>query len=294
MKRILCCITTLCILLCSVFLSSCGNNSSIQNTTEQPSTSKTQGNLENSNSKAESKTTSSQMSSDTSANSITGSLLAENFVKDGQFIKYTQNGENIGLQGIDVSDYNGEINWQLVKEDGIDFAIIRLGGRGYGDSGVLYKDESALSYIKGAKSAGLKVGGYIFSQAISEEEAKQEADYAVSVLNGESLDFPIAFDWETIEEDTARTDFLDNDTLTKCAKAFCEEITAKGYKPIIYAKPEVFSRYNKTELTERDFWYAEYADVPTELQGFSMWQYSETAVINGIDGTTDLNLCFEY
>lgn len=221
-------------------------------------------------------------------------LDLDNFVREGNFITY--NGDELTpVQGTDISSYSGQVDFGALKESGIDFVMVRLGGRGYGESGALYADDFALSNIKSAKSAGLKVGAYFFSQAISEEEAKEEADYASEILQGEALDFPVAFDWETIEGESARTDSVDNSTLTGFAKAFCEEIKSKGYTPMIYAKSAVFERYNLDSLENIDFWYAEYADIPSVTKGYTMWQYSESAELDGISGGADLNLCFvEY
>lgn len=197
------------------------------------------------------------------------------------------------LKGIDISEYSGEVDFEKVKEDGISFVMVRLGGRGYGDKGVLYSDDKALEYIKNAKAAGIKVGGYIFSQAVNKEEAIEEADYATEFLNGETLDYPIAFDWEEIEDDTARTDNLSDSILTDCAKSFCSRISEKGYIPMIYAKEKVYKRYDRTELQEYDFWYAEYTDTPSETEGYTIWQYSESGEVSGIEGTADLNICYK-
>lgn len=197
------------------------------------------------------------------------------------------------LKGIDISEFSGKVDFEKVKDDGISFVMVRLGGRGYGAAGTLYTDEKALEYIQNAKEAGLKVGGYFFSQAVNEEEAAEEADYSAEILNGETLDFPIAFDWEKIEDDTARTDNLSDTVLTVCAKAFCDRINEKGYKFMIYAKENVYNRYNHTVLSEYDFWYSEYTDTPSITDGYTMWQYSENGEINGIEGETDINVCYK-
>lgn len=278
MKKSILCISL--ILILAVFLCSCGKNqqfSSEPSVTTLPQETQAHSTFESSN---------------TETSSVDESFKEENFVKDGQFINYVENGQKKTIQGIDVSEYNTDIDFQTVKNEGIDFVMVRLGGRGYGDSGALYPDKKALEYIESAKSAGLKVGGYFFSQAINEREAEEEAEYVISLLEDLTLDMPIGFDWETIKDDTARTDNLDNQSLTDCAAAFCRKINATGkYSSIIYAKADVLSRYNKKDLADCDFWLSEYADKPSVLEGYSMWQYSETAEINGV-GTTDLNLCF--
>lgn len=221
--------------------------------------------------------------------------LADNFRTEDRFVQYYENGICMTVQGIDVSAYNGDIDWEKVKNSGIDFAMIRVGGRGYGESGVLYTDEKALSNIQNAKAAGLKTGAYFFSQAITPEEAKEEANYCMDLLKGISLDMPLAYDWEEIKEDSARTDNLSDETLTLCARTFCEQVETGGYTPMIYAKTEnVYRRYDLKRLSGQDFWIAEYACPPSVLEGYRMWQYSESAVIDGISGTVDLNLYFTY
>lgn len=235
-------------------------------------------------------TTEAASSSDTAGESP--SVSKKGFVKDGQFVNYIENGQIKTIQGIDVSEFNTDVDFEAVKNAGIDFVMVRLGGRGYGENGAMYKDENALDNIKAAKEAGLKVGGYFFSQATTPLEAAEEAEFAINLLNGESLDMPVAFDWETVENDEARTDGLSDEALTDCAAAFCSAINESGkYISVIYAKLEVFSRYNKEKLKGCDFWYSEYADAPSVYGGYTMWQYSETAEISGV-GTTDLNLCF--
>ncbi len=200
---------------------------------------------------------------------------------------------NNSIAGIDVSSYNGNIDWAQVKNSGIDFAIIRIGGRGYGESGVLYSDDKAIQNITNAQANGIKVGVYFFSQAINEAEAIEEADYIYSLLNGTKLDFPVCFDWETIEDDTARTDNVTPSELTTCARAFCDRVREYGDTPVIYSESyELYNRYELQKLSDIDIWYCEYADTPNFDYEFSMWQYSNTGTVNGIDGNVDLNICF--
>ena len=120
------------------------------------------------------------------------------FTADSNLKYYSENGKSASTEGIDVSSYSGDIDWKKVRESGIDFAMIRVGGRGYGENGEMYTDERALEYINGAKAEGIKVGAYFFSQAISTEEAIEEADYVKTVLGDIKLDYPVAYDWEII------------------------------------------------------------------------------------------------
>ena len=206
---------------------------------------------------------------------------------------YTENGSKASMAGIDVSYNCGNIDWKKVKEAGIDFVMVRLGGRGYGDEGSLYSDEKALEYINGAKQQGIKVGGYFFSQATTNDEAVEEAKYAVSTLNGLKLDFPLAYDWEIIKDDNARTDGVSSAQATECAKAFCDEIKNQGYTPMIYSpSKELYFKYDLARLKDIDIWYCEYAEVPSFYYQFSMWQYSDHGKVDGIDTEVDLNICF--
>lgn len=215
------------------------------------------------------------------------------FTADSSLKYYNENGKAASTEGIDVSSYSGDIDWKKVKESGIDFAMIRVGGRGYGESGEMYTDERALEYINGAKAEGIKVGAYFFSQAINTEEAIEEADYVKSVLGDIKLDYPVAYDWEIIKDDDARTDNVSASQATECARAFCDRVKELGYTPILYSPSrELYFKYDLSRLADIDIWYCEYANVPTFYYEFSMWQYSATGTIDGIEGAVDLNVCF--
>ncbi len=216
-----------------------------------------------------------------------------NFTADSTFKYYSENGKSASTEGIDISEHNGDINWEKVKASGIDFAMIRIGGRGYGDEGKMYADERAIENIEGAKKAGIKVGVYFYSQAISPEEAIEEADYVKTLLGDIKLDYPVAYDWEIVKDDEARTDTVTAACTTECARAFCDRVRENGYTPIIYSPSrELYFKYDLSRLADIDIWYCEYSDVPTFYYQFSMWQYSSTAVVDGIDGQVDLNICF--
>jgi GH25 family lysozyme M1 (1,4-beta-N-acetylmuramidase) len=215
------------------------------------------------------------------------------FTADANLKYYSENGKAASTEGIDVSAYSGDIDWEKVKASGIDFVMVRIGGRGYGDEGNLYADEMAIEYINGAKNAGLKVGGYFYSQAITTAEAVEEVDYANSVLGDIKLDYPLVYDWEIVKDDDARTDDVSAEQATACAKAFCERAKELGYTPMIYSPSrELYFKYDLIQLADYDIWYCEYSDVPTFYYEFSMWQYSSTGKIDGIDSEVDLNICF--
>ena len=220
-------------------------------------------------------------------------LKAENFTSDDTFKYYSENGNPASEEGIDISSYSGDVDWARVKAAGVDFVMVRLGGRGYGEEGSLYSDDRALEYIQGAQAAGIKAGGYFFSQAITEAEAVEEAEYVKTLLGDIKLEYPVAFDWEIIKDDAARTDDLSGEQATKCARAFCEAVKGCGYKPMIYSTSrELYFKYDLTQLADYDLWYCEYADLPSFYYQFDMWQYSKSGTVDGVDGTVDLNICF--
>lgn len=217
----------------------------------------------------------------------------DGFTADANLKYYSENGKSASTEGIDVSAYSGEIDWEKVKNSGIDFAMIRVGGRGYGKEGKMYADEKALEYINGAKAAGIKVGAYFFSQAISTSEAIEEADYVKTILGDIKLDYPVAYDWEIIKDDDARTDTVSASQATACARAFCDRVKELGYTPMLYSPSrELYFKYDLSRLSDIDIWYCEYSDVPNFYYEFSMWQYSDSGTVDGIDGDVDLNICF--
>ena len=192
--------------------------------------------------------------------------------------------------GIDVSFYQQEIDWPAVAADGIDFAILRLGYRGYTQGGLM-QDKQFGQNLQGALDAGLDVGVYFFSQAITPEEAAEEAGYVLSVLDGAALAYPIAFDWEHVSEPEARTKDLTGEELTQCAKAFCARIREGGYEPAVYFNQTLgYLHYDLRELTDCALWLAEYGSRPDFYYHFDLWQYSHTGTVAGIEGNVDLDL----
>ena len=198
---------------------------------------------------------------------------------------------NLTRFGIDVSQYQGSIDWNSVKESGVEYAFIRVGARGY-VSGEIYEDETFLENLYGAKEAGIPVGVYFFSQSVSNEEALEEADYVLSVLNGYSLELPVVFDFELPADEQARTHDLNSNEIASQAQAFLERIRQGGYQPMLYLNSGLFPIYEKAGLTEQwPIWYAEYGVSEPHQCGMDIWQYSESGTIPGIsEHTVDLNL----
>lgn len=205
-------------------------------------------------------------------------------------IGYEQDGLR-ARAGIDVSFYQGEIDWEAVAADGVEFAMIRLGYRGYTE-GSLQLDSRFEENIRGARMAGLDVGVYFFSQASTPQEAEEEADFVVGVLAPYNITYPVAFDWEFITQGNgARTDNLDGETLTQCAAAFCARIAQAGYQPLIYFNQDLgYLTYDLAQLTEYPFWLAEYGGAPDFYYGFNFWQYTHAGTVAGIEGHVDWNL----
>lgn len=197
------------------------------------------------------------------------------------------------LTGIDVSSHQGEIDWAAAAGDGISFAILRIGNRGYSQGG-LQADSSFETNLTGAQENGLLVGCYFFSQAVSVEEAQEEADFVLSILNGRSMDLPVVFDWEHIEgEAEARSNSVDSETVTACAVAFCDRIAEAGYQTAVYCNGMLgYLHYDVAQLEGYDAWYAEYASWPSYAYAFDLWQYSNTGTVAGINGNVDLDLWF--
>ena len=293
MKRLLCLMLSL---SCSamVFLCGCGSSESKNESAETSAASSA------AKSTVKPQSGESRDSSDTKGSEAQptkgkseNTLQKENFSTENGYIVYTENGQRASISGIDISSYCGEIDWNRVKSAGIDFVMVRLGGRGYGDEGSLYSDNKAADYISGAQAVGIKTGGYFFSQAVTEDEAREEAQYCQQILGGLKLDFPLAYDWEIIKDDAARTDSLTAAQATSCALAFCAKAKELGYTPLLYASDEEFSKkYDMNRLSDCDIWYCEYADTPNFHYRFSMWQYSKTAAVDGIEGNVDLDVCF--
>lgn len=191
--------------------------------------------------------------------------------------------------GIDVSYYQGEIDWQQVREAGIDFAFVRLGYRRSGD-GTLGEDEAARKNLREASESGLKVGAYFFSQANTVEEAREEARLALSILENTSLDLPVAYDWETVQG-SQRSANMTSDLLTDCIEAFCSEIEEAGYETMVYFNRDLSkSLLDVRELGNRPVWFAMYDTYPDAPCKPDYWQYTDKGQVPGIEGYVDLNL----
>ena len=193
------------------------------------------------------------------------------------------------LLGLDVSAHQEEIDWQAVAAAGFEFVMIRVGYRGY-ETGLLQADAYAQANYAGAKAAGLKVGAYMFSQAISRKEAMEEARFALEQIRGWELDLPLVYDWERVKAGT-RTDGVDARTVTDCALGFCALVEAVGKESMVYFNPHHGKNYFYLhELEEYPFWLAYYTDKMDYPYKFEMWQYTDSGNVPGIEGGADINI----
>lgn len=213
-------------------------------------------------------------------------------LENGEF-QYTNAGEVTSYKGIDVSRFQGNIDWQAVANDGVTFAFIRVGNRGYG-TGEIVDDNTFVKNITGANAAGIKTGVYFFSQAITEAEALEEANYVLGKIAPYQVECPIVFDLEMIAGDEGRADSLAPQERTHLMKVFCDAVAAAGYKPMIYMNLEMAAlRVNLEELEAYDKWFAYYNPELYFPYAYKVWQYSESGTVAGIKESVDMNICFE-
>lgn len=213
---------------------------------------------------------------------------------DGQNISYEGDDRYTIRKGVDVSYHQGKIDWQKVKLDGYDFAIIRAAYRGYGTTGSLNIDSEFYTYVEQAHEAGLDVGVYLFSQAINVEEALEEADLIIQALSDITIELPVVYDPELIRDSTARTDHVTGEQFTENTLAFCQKIQEAGYQPMIYSNMIWESElFDLKQLAEYPIWYADYELIPQTPYDFCFWQYSESGQVDGITGIVDLNIQFQ-
>ena len=223
--------------------------------------------------------------------------IPENFIKDELtgYLTY-DDGVNKSIAGIDISKYQGDIDWDAVKEAGFDFVMIRCAYRGY-VTGSLNEDENFEDNIEGALDAGLKVGVYVFSQALDVDEALEEAEFVLDLIEDYDVSYPVVYDWEVVideDGDTARTKYITPEQLTANLLVFSERIAMEGYTPMVYCnKKTAVWKYDLSRLDGIEMWYAEYSDVPDYFYHFDMWQYSSKGAVPGIKGNVDLNISFK-
>ena len=214
----------------------------------------------------------------------------EDFLRDQSFVTCTAGPTRVG---IDVSAHQGPIDWEAVRSGGIDFAFIRIGYRGY-SVGIIKPDDRARENLAAAKEAGLQVGVYFYAQAITPEEAAEEASWCLDFLRDETLDLPVVYDWEWAGPDS-RTGPMDKETLTECVKVFCDAIEQAGYQSMVYFNNHVARDLMDLQALARyPFWLAQYKDAMDFPWRVDFWQFTEEGTVPGIEGSVDIDLMFIY
>ena len=220
--------------------------------------------------------------------------IGENFIaEENGMVSYQEDGEVLTRKGIDVSKYQGEIDWEAVKNDGIDYAIIRVGIRGYSEGGIL-EDEFFRQNIEGAIANGIPVGVYFFTQAVNEAEALEEADFVIGMLQGYELTYPVYLDIEDVKKESCRTNGLTVEERTNNAKVFLERIREAGYEPGLYGNMKSFLlMVDLASLEQYDKWFAGYTLPIYYPYEYKMLQYSEKGKVAGVPAAVDINICFK-
>lgn len=201
--------------------------------------------------------------------------------------------------GVDVSEYQEQVDWAAVKAAGVDFAMLRIGYRGMTQGGLNQDSTFERNYTE-ATNAGLFVGVYFFSQAVTEAEAVEEAEFVIRTLNGRKPAYPVAFDWERpeptaeVSADRLRALGATGEQITACSVAFCEKIKEAGYIPCVYTNKDLaYHFFDMSQWKDYDIWYAEYQNAPTMYYDFRIWQYSESTTVPGINVPVDMDICFK-
>ncbi len=228
---------------------------------------------------------------DDNGNAVTGLHLI-----DGSLHYFNRNGLAASSLGVDVSYHNKGINWEAVKAQGIDFAIIRLGYRGW-ETGILHPDTRFVQNLRGARAAGLKVGVYLYSTAINAGEAAAEASYALSMLNGFSLDLPVYLDTEQSGDyPHGRADRLSKSRRYEVITSFCRTIEEGGYRAGVYSGQNFLKNHVAFHTISRyPVWLASYTvynRLPDFPYDYDMWQFTDRGVVSGIRGIADLNAVY--
>lgn len=210
----------------------------------------------------------------------------------GEYQYTDENGNVISHKGIDVSEHQGKIDWKKVRNDGVEFAFVRVLYRGWG-SGKLVEDTTGEDNIREAVENGINVGAYVFSQAITREEAVEEARRAIEIVSPYAQGIPIVIDVEYVPSDDARMDELTPEERTDVILAFCDEVSAQGYIPMLYYNTEMGGLGVENERLEGiTKWYAWYSEVPYYPYKYDIWQYSDKGKVDGIKGNVDQNISF--
>ena len=214
------------------------------------------------------------------------------FVYEEPKMKYYENGKEASWLGVDIDKNSGDVDFKKLKKEDIDFVMIRIGYRGY-ESGRISIDEEYFDYIHAANEADIPVGIYFESQAVSVEEALEEAEFVITNLVEMRVTYPVVFDLGLVPNDTSRIDLLPKTQLTEITNAFCNRIAEVGYTPMVYGdKYWLLRKIDLTMLGDYDIWLSQNAETPDYPYEFAMWQYASDGMVSGISGDVHMNISF--
>ena len=215
-----------------------------------------------------------------------------NLVSKNDLLHYYSDGKQVSFLGVDLSKYQKNVDFAAIQNEGIDFCILRVGARGY-ETGVIQEDEKFQEFLAGAEAVGMPVGLYFFSQAVTEAEAIEEANFVISKIGEHKISYPIAYDMEFIENDNSRIETLTKAEKSAIALAFLKRIEEAGYVGMLYGNKEwLLKRIELHKFEDYDVWLAQDDPIPDYPYVFSMWQYTKQGEVYGIDGYVDLNISF--
>ena len=228
-----------------------------------------------------------------------GRPLYGNQYIDGKRYFFNANGAKASLFGADFSKHQGTIDWASVKQSGVEFVILRAAVRGYGSSGNLMTDSQIAANIEGALSQNIDVGIYVFSQAVTTEEAVEEAERALDIIKGYDIKLPVYFDSEYsgAPNRTGRADGLTKAERTSLAIAFCETVRNAGYKPGVYASKSFFYNnlgYAAFQSRGYEIWLAHHISSVTDFKyPYNKWQNTSKGSIGGVQSEyADLDIAY--
>lgn len=225
-------------------------------------------------------------------NEAKGGKLRNSSRKTG--VKLSTLSKNVLTIGVDMSQWQGNVNWKKIKASGVDFVMLRLGyGKGRYGSSACTMDKKFQSYVKGAQSVGIPIGIYFYSYATTPKQAQAEAEYTIENIQGIDIEFPIAYDIE----DAYILEKTDTETRTEMARTYMETIAAAGYTPMFYCNQNWYDNYlDSDKLSDYEFWYARYSYVEPDRSVYNcgMWQATSTQKMSGItENTVDLNFLYK-
>ena len=215
-----------------------------------------------------------------------------NLVSKNDLLHYYSDGKQISYLGVDLSKYQNQVDFAAIQNEGIDFCILRVGSRGY-ETGVIQEDEKFQEFITQAEAVGMPVGLYFFSQAVTVEEAIEEANFVISKIGEHKITYPIAYDMEFIANDNSRIETLTKAEKTDIALAFLTRVEEAGYTGMVYGNKEwLLKRVELHRFEDYDVWLAQEDDIPDYPYSYTMWQYTKQGEVYGIEGYVDLNISF--